>query len=448
MRTRIATLLLAAALLAFSASLPAETKDYCDKCHNTGKIKCKKYPESFPYYCSTSLDEKRCYDLGWKPCDKCKGTPWNAEAVKEYNEWIRELSAWDAAKRQAVDMKLFGKDWKKHRVIHVETPNWNFATNMVGRRIQYLCLPYPPPAWLAHALKIKPKIKEKRLRKMKFSVDADLAARIYAERLEYFYKVFIDTLEADLKGGLGEGEDEEPGFWDDEENEEEGDGEGEEDEFGINKTAVGGEKWGYYIWRQEAEQKRASREFCGSTSGEGVTLYAPHSLHTLRDKGSGDDMLLHKVVHTASQVVLSDYLKYERDAVPCWFDEALGHWFEYELLGSAKVCTRRELQFEITIPATGLRGRVYKMVKSGDYEPLSSFCGLDFDKLTPKQRVQAFSIVDYMLKDPKKCREWLRHVKEHKDQGRAFRDVYDITMSEFEDEWAKWVLETYNPTMH
>ena len=107
----------------------------------------------------------------------------------------------------------------------------------------------------------------------------------------------------------------------------------EEDEFGINKTAVGGEKWGYYIWRQEAEQKRASHEFCGSTSGEGVTLYAPHSLHTLWDKGSGDDMLLHRVVHTASQVVLSDYLKYERDAVPCWFDEALGHWFEYELLG-------------------------------------------------------------------------------------------------------------------
>ncbi len=82
------------------------------------------------------------------------------------------------------------------------------------------------------------------------------------------------------------------------------------------------------------------------------------------------------------------------------------------------------------------------------FEPLTAYAGFDVDKLTTNHRVIDFSIVDYMLKDSKKVREWLRHVKNHKDQGRAFRDVYELSMSEFVDTWAAWVLANYKPGMH
>jgi hypothetical protein len=38
-------------------------------------------------------------------------------------------------------------------------------------------------------------------------------------------------------------------------------------------------------------------------------------------------------------------------------------------------------------------------------------------------------------------------VKDHKDQARAFRDVYGKPMQEFEDDWAAWVLKTYRSEM-
>lgn len=384
-----------------SSSIQAEdAKDYCKKCSSTGKIRDDKYPIPYPYYCSSSINPDRSHDAGWRPCDKCVGTRTNAQARKEYDDWVGSLTAWTENRRTEIDKKIFGVAWDKQRVIHFETSAWVFSTNMVGRKMEYLCLPYPVPKWLARELKIE-KVTKSKLKNLRFSADDDLAARIYAERLEYFYSVFLKVFERDIHENKGKEEGEEGDLVDEPEEEPE-----EIDDWAINKVGVGGGKWGFYIWRTEGQQKAASHYLTGNTSENGVTLYAPWSLHTFHDKERGDDdMMLHKVVHSASQVVLSDYLKYERDSVPSWFDEGLAHWFEYYLLGSCRVCSRKELLWEPVIPQTGLRGKVYDMVKNKKFEPLTAYAGFDVDKLTTNHRVIDFSIVDYMLKDSKKVRE-------------------------------------------
>ena len=447
---RVTLLCMLIMLCLISAPSFSEVHVTCKKCGDTGRILSKKYPVPYPYYCSSSLDPKRDFDAGWHLCDKCKGKKHYIEAARELQDWLDSLQAWTGSRQNAIDKKIFGKQWEKHRTIHIETPHWVFATNLAGRRMKTFCLPYPLPKWLAHQLKAE-KLSKRQVKRLKFNADDDLTARVYAERLEYLYWFFIQTFEKDLIEGFEEEEESVEDEWEPDEIDEEDEEEAEEEveDFEIEKCGVGGGKYGYYIWRTGPEQSAASHFLCGNTSPEGVTLYAPWSLHTQQDKNRGDDeQLIHQVVHTGTMVIVSDYLKYERDAVPNWFDEALGHWMEYELLGDARVCTRQELDFEIVIPRKGLRGRVYKMIKEKTYEPFAAFFGLDHDKLTSKQRVQGFSVVDYMVKNPKNMREWLAHVKDHKDQARAFRDIYGVSMSEFEDSWVEWVKENYKHAMH
>ncbi len=382
--------------------------------------------------------------------EKVIGTPEYIEAAREHQDYVDSLTAWAENRRNVLDRKLFGDDFAKHNVIHIETDHWMFATNLVGRRIDIKCLSYPLPKWFAHEFNLE-KATPRQLERVKLTLNPDQSARVYAERLEFLYRTYLEKFEAHLQVPV----EDEAGdlLGEDDEEEEETDpanpGKVEPEwDYEITKGPVGGGRLGYYIWRTVPEQKAASFLLTNSTQENGITLESTYTLHCTHDKDGGEDRsLLHSVVHTGSMVILSSYVKFERDAIPCWFSEALGHWMEYYLLGEARVCTRRELTFDIVIPNRGLRGRVYKMVKEKKYDSLAGYCGRDFDNLTVNQRVQSFSIFDYMVQDSQKLRDWTLHVKNNKDQAKAFRDIYGVPMQEFEDNWAAWVLKTYRSEM-
>lgn len=439
------TVLLACFILAcliFSSS-PSQGEqqplDYCAKCRKKGWIVNKSNPIPFPYYCTTSIDEKRGYDLGWEPCDKCQGTAWHTAAVREYSIRINDLKRWDEGRRMAVDKEIFKADWEKLGIMHITTEHWKLTTNFVGRRMDYRCLPFPVPKWLAANLKIE-KFTQRKLETFKFSADPDLALRVYAYRLEFLYDFFMKTLEKDLQTAKANPEDDTALEEAEEATESNPD---DLDQFAFEKVAHGDNRYPMFIWRTDAQDKACRTRMTGGAN----TRYTQWTVHSMHDSDNGnDEMLLHKVVHNGTEQILVSYIKWppgKYDFVPYWFNEGLSHWMEYTLLGSVRVCSRHELPIDISVPPVGLRSRVYRAVKSGNYNRLTTFADWNLDKLTPDQRVIGFSLVDYLLTDTKRLRDWLKHYKDHLNQSAAFRDAYGDTMSDFENKWEKWVLETY-----
>ncbi|MFA4986260.1 MAG: hypothetical protein WC712_06730 [Candidatus Brocadiia bacterium] len=419
----------------------AEEFGICGKCRNTGKVPCAKCKVEYPYFCSAARSMTCCYELGWTLCPMCKGKSYYEVAETEQNDYLGSVDSWAANQANKVENATWGKDGPNHKVIHIASKYWVLSTNMNGRDMKLKCLPWPIPRWLAVAAKAE-NIRKTMLDNFRFKADGHLAAHVYVERLDYVYDVFSKVYTSGAKS-LDEADNTDtpadpanPDITPEEE----------------GKIEPGPGKNPYYCWRTVSEQTAATHVLGGQTTEQPLNCFGPMSgsSHTIQYDAAGgnDDMLLHDFVHNAVHLKLEDYGKFVIDAVPQWFGEANSHWFEYTILGSVTCICWRETTGNGNMPNKGIRGSIFRMVSEKRHKPLSAFANANLAALTVANRVQSMGLVDYMFKVyPDKVAQWVSHVKDHKDQGAAFRDVLGVSMSDFDTEWAAWVLKNYKDNM-
>ncbi|MDZ7814471.1 MAG: hypothetical protein U5N86_00250 [Planctomycetota bacterium] len=115
-------------LLVIPSSIGAEEeKDYCNRCHNTGKVECDEHGgdwEHPPYKSSVIIEaECGCCGLGWLPCPE-EDCPKRPAALEEFKRKTDMLKAWLQARRAKVDAKILTDKYpklKKTKPLHAET---------------------------------------------------------------------------------------------------------------------------------------------------------------------------------------------------------------------------------------------------------------------------------------------------------------------------------------
>ncbi len=202
------------------------------------------------------------------------------------------------------------------------------------------------------------------------------------------------------------------------------------------------EKWDMTFWSGSGEILKASNRLVG-ISQAGVSTFQARLL-TIEDVG--DDKVLHQaVIFNLALLWVEEYDGFVLGGLPDWVWEGFAHYVEYSTFGSVENNCNDEALGTEGLRGKNLENRVKQMVKKGNYPKITEFGELNVSKLTPEARLEAWSIIDWFVKEhkPKKFELFIKLLKRTKSQPQAFRDSVGLKWDEVSAEWAKWALSAY-----
>ena len=164
------------------------------------------------------------------------------------------------------------------------------------------------------------------------------------------------------------------------------------------------------------------------------------------DKGVfGSDVNFHRhVVHSVSHQLMGVFHSMiwlvERAG---WLEEGLANACEMRKFGRSGNSCNIE-QGEEDLADGDWEPLVKKAVLAGKTISFADLRNIRADMLSGRQHLFAWSFTDFLMaRSPEKLPELIRRLKSDVDIRDCLRDLYDLTVLNFDEVWAEWVIETY-----
>ena len=130
-----------------------------------------------------------------------------------------------------------------------------------------------------------------------------------------------------------------------------------------------------------------------------------------------------------------------------WLDEGLAHWFEIDFDKKANTYCFREQDSTSRWGGDDWRNNIYKAVLAGDHPSFSDVSAKPSQSLSPKEHQFAWSWVDYLMaQDQAAMGKALKLCKLEKPSRDILKEVWNINLLTFEQDWIAWVEDNYAPT--
>jgi len=389
-----------------SAPTPSPDEPRCGWCKTTGKVPFSLSPKFAVEsdhgdhwkvdFCSEAAGSENM-GLDWEPCQRCKSPTLKAAAVAQYEQLRTAKDAWLVEAR-----KLDKTSQVESPICHVRSTHFWFATD------------YP-----------KVNTEDKK------SYKTHEMAHLYVRRMEALYERFQQM-------------------------------------FGIADTQNMRNVHFIFIFEKQSQAFRAAPVYTGLSVENAVSVKRSGGTNKDSvivgwwDKGEtpkDQDMhrhLIHNMTHQLT-AIFYDYAWFKPGEVGLsppwlndkygWLDEGLAHWFEIDFDKKARTYCFREQDSTATWGGDDWRNNVYKAVLAGDQPAFSDVSAKPSQSLSPKEHQFAWSWVDYLMaQDRAAMGKALRLCKEEKASRDILKEVWNINLLTFEQDWAAWVEDRYAPT--
>ena len=381
---RTALLIALACLLlgAFAGPLAAQS---CESCANKGYRDCRDCAKHMQVISELSAAGMR--HTHYMRCEKCAGTgfidcdqcTWFETNGAEWKEW----------KRRADGNRGWIAEMQKTIDQRMERPC------MVGETAHFRMV------WDLEKLKV-----EKRM------LDQPALLTLYLKRMESLFVDYLATFQIDA--GMV-----------------------------APKTLV-------MVWSSSLDQRLAGRLWVEITSDSGCKFYGPNPVYTVlggTPKLRTDEQIHRNLVHNVSQLLLSSQKPAEwvGQLKGGWVDEGVAHWFEHKYW---KICDNY-CYVEVDTMAEFKGGQWEPavrelVVKPQKLVPLLAVITKNTAQLEAQEHAQAFSYCDFLIRrDPKRFVDMVSRLKRKEGSREAIQAAYGLNLFQMEEEWKKWVLETY-----
>lgn len=204
------------------------------------------------------------------------------------------------------------------------------------------------------------------------------------------------------------------------------------------------------VWSSSLDQRRAGPLWVGISSDNGCKFYGANPVYTVlagTPKLRTDEQIHRNLVHNVAQLLLSSQKPSEwlGELKGGWIDEGVAHWFEHKYWQICdnycyvEVDTMQEFKGGRWTPAVReLVAKPQKLV------PLLSVTSKNTAQLEAQEHAQAWSYCDFLIRrDPKRFTELVTRLKRKESMREALQAAYGMSLFQMEEDWKKWVLETY-----
>ncbi|MGH7151741.1 MAG: hypothetical protein ACREIU_13640 [Planctomycetota bacterium] len=206
-----------------------------------------------------------------------------------------------------------------------------------------------------------------------------------------------------------------------------------------------------FAWKERADHERASLKYAGQSGRGGVKLLGYRPVYSFfRDRNLlTDDEAVHRhVVHSVSHLLLSNAWNsyWVGNIKGGWVDEGVAHYFEDLLFGQCTNFCYEEIDTNRSFKGGKWRPPVFDMVAKGRLTSFAALARKNTTDLTTPEHAQSWSHCEYLIGiDGAKFAALVRILQDKRPSSDALREVYGMTLTQFEDAWRKHVLDTYPP---
>ena len=203
------------------------------------------------------------------------------------------------------------------------------------------------------------------------------------------------------------------------------------------------------VWWLEKDQLEASLRFCNNGSKRGVKLLGSTPIYSVcgnRQNFKDDETLHRSVIHNVSHLMLSHHSpsNWVGNIKGGWADAGVAHYFEERYF---QLCTNycyTEGSSLLDFKGGRWKPAIRKMVAMGDAPPVAQVFTKNTDTLTLPEHAVSFSYVDYLIHlDGAKANRLFRRLRGKTPTRDALKEVYGLSVLEFEEAWGAWVVDTY-----
>jgi len=347
-------------------------------------------------FCSEAIGSENMA-LDWEPCQRCKSPTLKAAAVAEYEALRKSKEAWLAEAR-----KLDKTAQVEAPLVHVRSTHFWIATD------------YP---------KINTEDKK--------SYKTHEMAHLYVRRMEALYERFQSM-------------------------------------FGIHDTDNMRNIHFLFIFERQSPAYRVAPVYTGLSIENATSVKRSGGtdkdsvIVTWWDKGifpKDQDMYRHQIHNMIHQLtaIYYDYGWFKPGEVGLsppwlndkygWLDEGLAHWFEIDFDKKAATYCFREQDSTSRWGGDDWRNNIYKAVLGGDHPAFSDVSAKPSQSLSAKEHQFAWSWVDYLMSQNQVAMgKALRLCKQEQSSRDILKEVWNINLLTFEQDWAQWVEDHYAPT--
>jgi hypothetical protein len=206
-----------------------------------------------------------------------------------------------------------------------------------------------------------------------------------------------------------------------------------------------------FAWVDQGDHERAALKYADNSGKGGVKLLGAHPVYSFyRDRNRlPDDEAVHRhVVHSVAHLLLSNAWNsyWIGNIKGGWADEGVAHYFEDLLFGQCTNYCYEELDTNVSFRGGKWRPPVHEMVLKEKFTPFAQLATKNSTNLSTREHAQSWSHCEFLIGiDGEKFAALVRALQEKRPSPEALREVYGMSVAQFEDAWRKHVLDTYPP---
>jgi len=203
------------------------------------------------------------------------------------------------------------------------------------------------------------------------------------------------------------------------------------------------------VWNNEADQLKASKEFCTEESDTALRLHggkAKLSLCGNKPFYKDDKELYQGLVHEFGHLLPSA----QRPATWVgglrggWIDAGFAHWFDDHHLGACEEVCYNASYYKAEANPSKWRKSVKRLVAQKKLPELALVMSQNTETMTFEFHLLSFSFVDFLIaRDAHKLGLLMKRMRSRSTSRDAIFEAFQLGLEEFESEWEAWVLETY-----
>lgn len=402
----LGTLVAAAGLLAPAAAA-------CNACRDTGKATDPRHrpPTEFQAMHSSWLGEKGL-GLGWYPCPRCE----DEQATRKFEAWRQKLESWVIARRQDVDMALFGDEPGLTRLAgsgiirHAESENFRLITTAPPQAVMTCDVPEG----------LFPGLPSKSRQKRNFTPEQyDLILLKRAEdELAVFQEIFLQQgpFRSTATSAI-----EDP-----------------------CKPADG--KYDIFLWDDVAQHLVCARKFFGTANELGTYKHGNRMSSPVgtTPETRNDEQIHRYLTHILHHLFLEAYGGCIGFDMPAWVPESFAHYTEWKRFGDFKISCYFERKGPVSIPGR-LEPYVLKLVASRQDVPAASLVKKNYNTMEREDHVQIWSLMHFLIdgQPREKFIQFIRLLKQTRDQLKAFKEAYGYSLIAVDEPWREFVMREY-----
>ncbi len=206
-----------------------------------------------------------------------------------------------------------------------------------------------------------------------------------------------------------------------------------------------------YVWKDRADHDRASLKYADGSGAGGVKLLGARPVYSFfrdRNRLPDDDAVHRHVVHSVAHLLMSNawLSNWVGKIKGGWADEGVAHYFEDLLFGQCTNYCYEEIDSNVTFKGGKWRPPVREMIAKERCTSFAALAQKNSTNLTTHEHAQSWSHCEYLIGlDGAKFGALVRILQDKRPSSDALREVYGMTVVQFEEAWRKHVLATYPP---